>query len=342
MRFLADVRKRCAGRLASTINFRFLKPLLRSRLTSVFYHTVNDEPNVLVKHLYRHRNVATFQQDLEFFAKHFTFVTFEEVLRHFEDGVALPRYPLYLSFDDGHCEMAEIVAPILLRMGLPASFFLTTGIIDNTELIMAHKKSCLLERLSMLDTRNITELGERMGGSRYLDIERVQNDLYQVVQGMHPYKDSKGIDRLSRLMDVDWSEYLSAEPYLTSEQVNSLLRDGFHIGAHGVEHVKFMYLSLEERFQQVVESVSFLRTTFGLTRVGFSFPNSDALVDLKWMEQMCREHPEIGLFISTGKFAGCRWPLVHRIGMENPSNGCEEFPAGNPARKLVKAAVGTI
>ena len=342
MSLLKSLRKRSAERFASSIDFKYLKPLLRNRLTSVFYHTVTDGPSVLTRHLYRHRCVKTFRQDLEFFDKHFSIVSFEDVLNHLHKGFPLPKFPLYLSFDDGHREMVDVVAPILTRMGLPASFFLTTGLLDNVRLMESHKKSCALDRISLLDkhTKNLIE--KQILTDQSWEDNKQNLNLYQMVSAMHPYKDREKINLIGRLLEIDWTVFLASKPYLTTDQVRFLIRGGFHVGSHGVDHIKFMYLSLEERHQQVTESVSYMHLFFGIDKVGFSFPNSDTRIERNWMEQICSEYPEVGIFISTGKFAKSRWPLLHRIGMEDSFQNSDIFFQCPADQRLVKAAILTL
>ena len=42
----------------------------------------------------------------------------------------LPERPLAITFDDGYADNAAVAAPILLGLGIPATFFVATGFLD--------------------------------------------------------------------------------------------------------------------------------------------------------------------------------------------------------------------
>jgi hypothetical protein len=127
--------------------FAAIRPFLRRRLTALFGHRVSDEASPLVVHVYRHPTVAELSDALDFLRRHFRFVTLDEVVGHFRDGQPLPDFPLFLSFDDGFREMAEIVAPMLRRAAVPATFFLTADAVDNRDLFYGLRRSYLIDRL---------------------------------------------------------------------------------------------------------------------------------------------------------------------------------------------------
>ena len=59
----------------------------------------------------------------------------------------LPPNSFLLTFDDGFREIYDIIAPILLDKGIPATFFISSGFLDNRELCYQHKASLLVEKV---------------------------------------------------------------------------------------------------------------------------------------------------------------------------------------------------
>ncbi len=88
-----------------------------------FYHVVSNDklPHILN---YNYRNTYQFEKELDFYLKYFKPVSLSELMT----GKKLPKKVFHLSFDDGLKECAEIIAPILLRKGVPATFFVNPGI----------------------------------------------------------------------------------------------------------------------------------------------------------------------------------------------------------------------
>jgi len=301
------------------VAFNFIRPLLRRRLTSIFYHLVSDKVNPLVSRLYRYRDVRTFRNDLDFFQKNFNFVSFDQVVEHVQKGIELPEYPLFLSFDDGHREMYEVVAPILTEKNIPATFFLCTNIIDNMDMIVPHKKSYIADRIAKMDDRGFASARAGLRELLALPRDAGVRQVCDAVTGLHNYDDRDKVDALSKLLDMDWDEILSEmSPYLTKDQVRWLLNQGFTIGSHGLDHTKFSFLDDAQRVNQVEKSVDYLCKNFGMDKIGFSFPNSHKDVSDEWMREMTLKYPAVKIFFSTKKFSNGSDILVNRIGMEEP------------------------
>jgi peptidoglycan/xylan/chitin deacetylase (PgdA/CDA1 family) len=95
------------------------------------YHSVRDEPE-----RYAHsiglgvvHGTSVFERHMELVCRRFSPVTIDEVRLFLTEGKPLPRRAVVVTFDDGYADNAEIVAPILSRFGIRASFYLTTSVI---------------------------------------------------------------------------------------------------------------------------------------------------------------------------------------------------------------------
>ena len=153
----------------------------------------------------------------------------------------------HITFDDGLRELYDIVAPILLRRNIPATFFINTDFIDNHDLFYRFKTSILVERAAT---------------DGMLDIDYIQK---------------KDLDELAEIVGVDFNEYLIKEqPYLTTNEINELIQQGFTIGAHSKNHPLYNLLTQEEQLNQTLESIDFLQQKFNLDYRVFSFPFTDA------------------------------------------------------------------
>ena len=69
-----------------------------------------------------------FEDHCRFVRRHFDVISLGELVRRLEKGEDTGG-TLVITFDDGYCDNAEVAAPILSKLGLPATFFLTTGFI---------------------------------------------------------------------------------------------------------------------------------------------------------------------------------------------------------------------
>jgi peptidoglycan/xylan/chitin deacetylase (PgdA/CDA1 family) len=74
----------------------------------------------------------------------------------------------------------------------------------------------------------------------------------------------------------DWNEYLKAHrPYMDLDQLTSLQRDGFIIGAHSLDHPFYPELSLNELAQQTSRGIDYVQQHFHPELTLFAFPFTD-------------------------------------------------------------------
>lgn len=71
---------------------------------------------------------SEFEDHCQFVQRHFDVISLGELIRRTEVGIGTGG-TLAITFDDGYRDNAEVAAPILAQLGLPATFFLITGFI---------------------------------------------------------------------------------------------------------------------------------------------------------------------------------------------------------------------
>jgi peptidoglycan/xylan/chitin deacetylase (PgdA/CDA1 family) len=72
------------------------------------------------------------ERQLAFLARRCNVVPLAEGLRALDRDDPLPPRAVALTFDDGYRDHLELAAPMLARLGLPATFFLVPGLLDRT------------------------------------------------------------------------------------------------------------------------------------------------------------------------------------------------------------------
>ncbi len=235
------------------------------------YHMVNDRSPIHTKNLYRHRGTAEFRQDLDYLLRHFKPLSLQELSALTISGDPLPKRSFFLSFDDGFREMSEVVADICLQKGVPATFFLTTGFLNNRKLGFRQKASVLIEickeRRISSESRVLKPLIDAVypNGKSAEDVRTMFLSI--------GYKKRFVLDECAALMEVDFDVYLrTALPYLTEEQVAGLVSDGFSIGGHSVDHALYADLTLDEQLNQTIECMKELGNRLRPDARAFAFP----------------------------------------------------------------------
>ncbi len=252
-----------------------------------FYHTISNNELIHIKYLYKVRSIRDFERDLDFFIKNYEPIDYRTFRDNFM-GVKLIKKPSFLlTFDDGLREFYDVVAPILLRKGIPAICFLNSGFVDNRDLFFRHKVSILMDALntsqfSPIHWKHIKkwfEVNKLSIGSEYRSLLRIN------------YLNKDVIDDLARILEFSFEKFLVInQPYLTSEQIRTLIMQGFDFGAHSVDHPLFSSIKENQQLYQIRKSVTDIVEWFDLKYKIFSFPFSDAGLSKAFFDSLYIEH----------------------------------------------------
>jgi peptidoglycan/xylan/chitin deacetylase (PgdA/CDA1 family) len=255
---------------------KFIPMNLLSKMTSQsvvlpFYHTVSDSESIHIKHLYQIKSVTQFEKELDFLLKNFKPIDFLEYRKCILEDIPLKNRFL-LTFDDGLKEFYTIVAPILKRKGIPAMNFLNSAFVDNKDLFYRYKVSVLIEKLQ---TSTFSVSTQHAIKQWFLEQEITLDDNYKGLLRV-TYQQKETLDSLAQIISFDFKDYLKEEePYLTTKQIHELIEQGFHFGAHSIDHPPYHTIHLEEQLRQTKESIHTISSDFNLNYNTFSFPFTD-------------------------------------------------------------------
>lgn len=271
---------------AGSIPARWLRRLTGLPLLIPYYHVVGDRHLPHVSHLYRFRTTQEFTADVEFLLRHFQPVELNDVVDMLTERREPPRPYFHLTFDDGFREMYAVVAPLLERFGVPATFFLNSAFLDEGGLAHHNKLSVLLERIRELDSNRTSPVLQHLesllpkpdGATLKERILRLR------------YQDAPIVQALAEALEVDFTEYVrNAKPYLSSGQIRSMHERGFTFGAHSHDHPLYRDLSLHDQLGQTRECIYLLKEQHGIESRAFAFPHTDTGVDNRFFDRVFEE-----------------------------------------------------
>ncbi len=237
-----------------------------------FYHTVSNKNLNYIKN-YPYRNEKEFERELDYILNYFTPVSLEDLM-----AIPAPdKKVFHLSFDDGLKECTEIIAPILLRKGIPATFFINTGFVDNKNLFHRYKASLILTHLKQ--TPDVQ--AELFFNEHGLNRENILRANFQ---------QSDILDEAAELMELDFGNFLENErPYLSTKEIKKLHKSGFSIGGHGHDHPEFWTLKPKEQRRQIEKSMEWLDKHIQPKIRAFSFPFTDDKVSEKLLKKLKKD-----------------------------------------------------
>jgi peptidoglycan/xylan/chitin deacetylase (PgdA/CDA1 family) len=201
-----------------------------------FYHVVTDEAAEYLNS-YEVRTSKAFEKELDWLLKHYQAVSLETLI------TSPGKRKMHLNFDDGLKECHSVIAPILKRKGIPATFFVSPDFIDNKALFHRFKRA-------ILQSRGILPANTK---SFYL------HEVHE-------------LDQLALEHHIRFSDF---QPYLNKAELQALHIDGFTIGAHSLNHPEMWLLSEDEQYRQIAESMQWVTGRFEQNIRVFSFPFTD-------------------------------------------------------------------
>ena len=275
---------------------------------------ISDDKAVHICNLYPHKGIREFTEDLDYLLKHYIPIGLNDLLETIERNGEFARRSFHLTFDDGFRELHDVVAPILTRKGIPATFFVNSAFIDNKTLFYHNKASILLERakegLSEGVLRSLKELMKREG----LDCADISSAILSV-----PYGRREEVDELAIRLGVDFDDYLKRiKPYLESSQIRSLIGKGFTIGSHSIDHPLYASIGFEEQVRQTVESTRWVQEEYGLSYGAFAFPHNDDNVEERFYREI-RASGQVDISFGTdGMINGKLSRHLQRFSLEKP------------------------
>jgi succinoglycan biosynthesis protein ExoM len=309
--------------------FSLLPPPVLSRALGVklllpYYHLISDQAVPHTRHLYRHRTVGEFCEDLEFFLRHYQPVSMNDIVQHVTGNKQLPARAFHLTFDDGFREMHDVVAPILLARGVPATFFVCKAFLDNRDLAYDNKRSVLLEHL------HSGGAGADKGATPPLPAVAEPWE-----ESVNP--DLAALERKAEACGCDFRVYLQQQrPYLSSAEVAGLLSRGFAFGGHSVTHPRYGSLSLTEQLEETRESVDHLVRAFGICDRSFAFPFTDAGIHPDFFRRAAELEICDVFFGNQGLVTHPCAVMLQRFSMEKTALPVRQILGWAHARRLVK------
>lgn len=236
----------------------------RGRLSILIYHRVQPEADPLCLDV---PGAAEFEARMRWVAGWFNVLPLREGIRRLYDGT-IPARALAITFDDGYADNEEVAAPILRRLGLSATFFITTGYLGGgcmwndrvIEAVRAARGDALDLSALGLGTLPLHDAATRRGaistiltGIKHLEQPRREAAAAAVVA-------AAGAGPTPRLM-------------MTPDQVRSLRVMGMDIGGHTITHPILATLASDAARDEIARGKAELEAIVGAPVPLFAYPN---------------------------------------------------------------------
>jgi len=215
--------------------------------------------------------VAAFRVQMAFVKRAYTVVSLDELIERTSRGATLPPRALAVTFDDGYADNHRLALPVLRRLDLPATVYLTSGSMDGgPPLWMSAVRALALTappgELAIPGLAPVTLGAAAERGP-------IARALTRALVPLSAGERSERIAAAASACGVDVGRVLAGS-MLDWEQARDLARAGWTIGAHTVTHVNVALAPPEDAAAEIAASRDTIAAAIGAPVVHFAYPNT--------------------------------------------------------------------
>jgi peptidoglycan/xylan/chitin deacetylase (PgdA/CDA1 family) len=235
----------------------------------LMYHSVMEDPRSELQTLGGIiHSKEVFSKQMELLAREYVPISLDDLLRAVVEGKSLRPRSVVVTFDDGYSDNHEMAMPILNRVGVPSTFYITVDCVEGGKLPWPSRLRYAFFTSGEVSWNDInkdwplTNPGERDSAFLYAC------DLCAKLAGeaqekfVHQVEDDLAIDPFpsSRNLMMSW------------DQVRDLAKNGHIVGSHTLTHPNMAYVDAEAAKAELGQSKQRLEAVLGAPVVHFSYP----------------------------------------------------------------------
>jgi peptidoglycan/xylan/chitin deacetylase (PgdA/CDA1 family)/CelD/BcsL family acetyltransferase involved in cellulose biosynthesis len=232
----------------------------------LIYHRVNDDHDPFLGA----NPVRPFKRHMEFIAANFPIVSLDEIASGAWRSLK-EKFCLAVTFDDGYRDNYLNAFPILKRLNIPATVFLTTGSIEEGKLPWYDQVALAFK----LTTKKSLQLQISGAPSGLMDTERAQ--ILMMQKTLEWLWGLKTEVRLSHLTDLFPALEVSEAPNLPNFMLNwaeirEMSKNRVTFGGHTVTHPVLSQCTTEAMEKEIVDSKKSIERNLKLPVIHFAYP----------------------------------------------------------------------
>jgi peptidoglycan/xylan/chitin deacetylase (PgdA/CDA1 family) len=261
---------------------RMFRMLNRQRLLVVMYHGVTlstyDPP------IWTQLPFEKFREQIDFLRANYRIVTMNDVIRAIREGRGVPERAALITFDDGLKNNYTVAFPLLQRLGVPATIFLTVGLIGTSGFLWFDE---LYIRMRQADVSGSwSGLGFlKENAVAFLKKGKVWEAYVATVENIKrsgPDKRHGVLSTLRTAVPMDMERWVEDFGFLNWDEVKRMQETGLlTYGVHSSTHRVLTELNEAEWDSEIVEPKQALELHLSEQVSSFCFPNGRPRIDFR-------------------------------------------------------------
>lgn len=222
-----------SGALGGLMRLKRFAPI--PNLAIVTYHHIDEGEAGAFDPEVADATPAQFRRQLEALVRHGTPITMAQLVAAL-DGAPLPPNPVMVTFDDGYRSCHDVALPILQRVGVPATFFVSTSFVTERRLYWWERIAVLLAHATR-DTASLPYPSLRAMDRRD---PALRGQLVAMIKNTPHLDVDRFLGDLCTGFGVEWSVAIEArfadQLIMSWDQIRALAAAGMAVESHGRRH----------------------------------------------------------------------------------------------------------
>ena len=218
--------------------------------------------------------LETFRRQMAFLKKSFAILSLEDLAGMLHKGARLPDRCACVTFDDGYKDTCTQAAPVLESLGIPATVFVTAGIIDSREAFWWDRVcySIMHSDISEIELCDTVHALPQAPGPRLREARAIVESAKQ-----HAFCETlAGAKEVERQTGASMPQDVRDDLTMRWEDVRALHDAGFEIGSHTLSHPSLRKVSHTQAEMEIHGSRDLIRKKTGIDARHFSYPHGHA------------------------------------------------------------------
>ena len=255
---------------------------MKGKVTILMFHRVTDtffDISLLVKQ-------KTFEECIEYIAQSYPVISMDFLSQNFDKWERIPDDSFVITFDDGWIDFYDVAYPILSRLKIPATVYLTTGFVsskcsywqerlNNLFLQILANKKLFLKKDNIISTSEINlklkDLISKSDGKsiifRFIDyLKKFTDDII-----LKTISDLEAFLKEQEIMISD-GEHRS---FVNWDEVNSINEPDISFGSHTINHPILTNEQTDVIEDEICRSKEIIEKETGRDVIHFCYPNGN-------------------------------------------------------------------
>jgi peptidoglycan/xylan/chitin deacetylase (PgdA/CDA1 family) len=252
----------------------------RNKLLVVMYHGVTEcmhQPPIWTQ-----LPLQIFREQMKFLRKHYVPVSIHDLIETIRNSAELPERSVLITFDDGLKNNYSVAYPLLQKMGIPATIFLTVDFIGSNDILWVDELYIIIREAASQGLR--LELKDRVAMNYFLS-GRIWEAYEVVVEYFKRAGFAKRTSEMNELRQmVQLDKHIKYDDFsmLDWDGVRTMHQSGLiSFGVHTATHRILSELKEEEWKKEIDLPKLKLENKLQSEVTSFCFPNGRPLIDFK-------------------------------------------------------------